>query len=320
MFDYFYNCLRKAGLYFSLPTSHQNVDEYNKSMKSGAGNKKSQQKKDINHIPKHGKGLVNSDNNMIETNKNSSSVKLESETTEQVSVCPVDTQSIVMKDSTDNQLSVSDIHPSYEQSTIGVDDDDQVARKDGAENGHGEKQFAIEIVEKVINDAVDTVKMMSIDDKNCLSESSCDQTTVLDSSKNHNDEKMDVREDSEDYQQDKADEVVSNSDSCFGSDSESDQKSESSPVVNMRREMTSPIGAEYNYKFDSQTLTDGKVRFILYDHLFLYFLFLNVFCCYLFCSTYLCELTFFVIFNLSISEKKSSYYDCCSIVIVIQKL
>lgn len=28
MFDYFYNCLRKAGVYFSLPTSHQNISKY----------------------------------------------------------------------------------------------------------------------------------------------------------------------------------------------------------------------------------------------------------------------------------------------------
>ncbi|XP_060553002.1 terminal uridylyltransferase 7-like [Ruditapes philippinarum] len=28
MFDYFYNCLRKACLYFSLPTSHQNISQY----------------------------------------------------------------------------------------------------------------------------------------------------------------------------------------------------------------------------------------------------------------------------------------------------
>lgn len=30
MFDYFYNCLRKTGLYFSLPTSHQNISNYYK--------------------------------------------------------------------------------------------------------------------------------------------------------------------------------------------------------------------------------------------------------------------------------------------------
>lgn len=34
MFDYFYNCLRKACLYFSLPTSHQDLAEYNKDRKA----------------------------------------------------------------------------------------------------------------------------------------------------------------------------------------------------------------------------------------------------------------------------------------------
>ena len=34
MFDYFYNCIRKACLYFSLPTSHQNISQYYESKRN----------------------------------------------------------------------------------------------------------------------------------------------------------------------------------------------------------------------------------------------------------------------------------------------
>ncbi|XP_053395690.1 terminal uridylyltransferase 7-like [Mercenaria mercenaria] len=44
MFDYFYNCLRKAGLYFSLPTSHQNLSKYYESKRKTSHKAKENEK------------------------------------------------------------------------------------------------------------------------------------------------------------------------------------------------------------------------------------------------------------------------------------
>lgn len=44
MFDYFYNSLRKTGLYFSLPTSHQNISDYYKCKRKTSHKAKEREK------------------------------------------------------------------------------------------------------------------------------------------------------------------------------------------------------------------------------------------------------------------------------------
>ncbi|KAH3697170.1 hypothetical protein DPMN_084659, partial [Dreissena polymorpha] len=59
LFDYFYNCLRKACLYFSLPTSHQNMSTYFKDKRHTSHHQKNMERKaDIELEMKKGSGGI----------------------------------------------------------------------------------------------------------------------------------------------------------------------------------------------------------------------------------------------------------------------
>ncbi|KAL4236653.1 Terminal uridylyltransferase 4 [Mactra antiquata] len=251
MFDYFYNCLRKGGLYFSLPTSQQDGLKYISTLSSTF----KVSRKD--HRKQKGKQVTGLPQSLVVTNKkvNDSSNSL---ACDKSTLGPAEPVSANQSNNHENLMKVSNEVPVEQKPVL----DKQLAKADGTNQNTSEVidsedkyKFAMDFVDKVISDAVDIVKNKTIHNSELVENGAKTKHTV--DSIEVNGLVTNEGEIEDDTKADKNEESVVHNESSAVSENELNNN-DSILSSEDKEDADCSVNVEYDYKFDSKTLTDGK--------------------------------------------------------------